>query len=192
MKNIIIYGGAFNPPTLAHESIILSCFDIARRTNAEIWIIPSGNRSDKIIQSDRYTRLAYLDAMITSLDQKDIPVEVLTHELDRDIDVETYDTVLELQLAHPNMQFHWVFGIDSVDSMGQWKNGHWLLQNLNILAVKRNGAIHTSPAVNISYINVDVPNISSTEVRQLIAKNQPIDGLVSKPVRKVIKNTSLF
>ncbi|MGB4966675.1 MAG: hypothetical protein WBO35_00560 [Candidatus Saccharimonadales bacterium] len=46
-RTILIFGGAFNPPTLAHEAIIrqwssMPGFD-------EIWLTPSGSRTDKHI-----------------------------------------------------------------------------------------------------------------------------------------------
>jgi nicotinic acid mononucleotide adenylyltransferase len=36
MKQAIIYGGAFNPPTLAHHAILQACFDFAQKNHADL------------------------------------------------------------------------------------------------------------------------------------------------------------
>jgi|GEM_PF-3241881 len=40
-KNTIIYGGAFNPPTRAHQAILQACIDYAEQlsVDAEVWLM---------------------------------------------------------------------------------------------------------------------------------------------------------
>jgi nicotinic acid mononucleotide adenylyltransferase len=78
----IIYGGAFNPPTLAHKAILEACAKVAKRHNGEVWVMPSGDRTDKEIPVSRDTRMTYIDALIRDIDARDIPITVTTIELD--------------------------------------------------------------------------------------------------------------
>lgn len=45
----IIYGGAFNPPTLSHVAILQAVLEFAEPTQSEVWVMPSGTRLDKAI-----------------------------------------------------------------------------------------------------------------------------------------------
>lgn len=182
----IIYGGAFNPPTLAHVAILNACAEYARTADTparkEIWVMPSGDRSDKTIGVDTDTRLQYVEAMIADARTGKIPTASVTTELERSRDVETFDTVIELEAAHPDRSFTWVFGADSTETMAQWKEGEWLLENLRILAVEREGSRMNPLAKRAVALTVPSLAVSSTMVRQRMAGGQALDDLVSPHV----------
>lgn len=182
----IVYGGAFNPPTLAHVAILNACADYARTADTpmrkEIWVMPSGDRSDKTIGIDTDTRLQYVEAMITDARTEGIPTTPVTTELERTSNVETFDTVMELEAAHPDRSFTWVFGADSTETMAQWKEGEWLLENLRILAVEREGSYVNPLAKRALALTVPSLAVSSTMVRQRMAGGQALDDLVSPNV----------
>lgn len=186
-KEVIIYGGAFNPPTLAHIAITKACIEYAKEQNAEIWLMPSGNRSDKTITTSRHQRLRYLDAMIADVAEPDVPIRVLTDELDRVDETETFDTVCQLAATYPNVNQTWVFGADSVATMHSWKEGDWLAHNLSMLVFKRLGSAATfAPAHNIHLVNVDTPPVSSTQVRAALRHGDDISELVGNHVRELL------
>lgn len=186
-KSTIIFGGSFNPPTIAHERILQACVDYAQNINADIWIMPSGNRTDKQISTSRAFRIKYLMAMIKSVGGTDI--SIITTELDREIYVETYDTLQRLQVDYPDRDFLWVYGADSIETMAVWKEGHWLLDNLDILVVRRNGSTIHPMAKKVTVLDVDIPDgISSTVVRKCLNDGAPFDHLVSVHVKKHLNN----
>lgn len=65
-KNTIIYGGAFNPPTRAHQAILQACIDYAEQlsVDAEVWLMPSGDRVDKKIEASYADRLELLSSSV--------------------------------------------------------------------------------------------------------------------------------
>ena len=67
MKQAIIYGGAFNPPTLAHQEIMQQCVSIAKKMTAEVWVLPSGDRADKKIEGSIGNRLQLVEALCRSV-----------------------------------------------------------------------------------------------------------------------------
>jgi nicotinate-nucleotide adenylyltransferase len=175
----IIYGGAFNPPTLAHIAILQACVDYARPRGAEVWVMPSGDRSDKTIPTPRVRRLAYIGAMLDDVQSDGVPMSIITDELDRPTEVETYDTVVELADTYPDRRMTWVFGADSTETMGEWKNGDWLLEHLDKIIIERVGSTVNDLAKRATILNVVPPNVSSTEVRRRLTTGEAIDDVVS-------------
>lgn len=185
-RETVIYGGAFNPPTLAHMAILRACFEYAEANNADVWIMPSGNRRDKIIAVSRERRLGYIDALIrdAARNEKDI-ARVVRNELERTVSVETIDTVRELQAAYPNRTFTFVFGADSTETMEEWHEGSLLLDTLPILVVEREGSRINPKARYAKPLQVTAPNVSSTQVRSFLEQGKPVDGLVSPSVAQL-------
>lgn len=182
----IIYGGAFNPPTLAHEMILQACVDEARERGADVWVMPSGDRADKTIAVERATRLGYIAAMLDDLDTEGVAIKVITNELDREVAVETFDTVIELESENPERELVWVFGADSTETMGEWKNGDWLLENIRMLVIEREGSKINPLAKRALAMTVITPPISSTNVRERLLVGEPIDGYVGSAVAALL------
>ena len=45
MRNIALYGGAFDPPHIGHIKLIRSLVDV--KGIDEVWLMPCGDRNDK-------------------------------------------------------------------------------------------------------------------------------------------------
>ena len=186
-KETIIYGGAFNPPTLAHLAILNSCIEYAQINEADVWVLPSGDRTDKTIATPRETRMAYVEAMIEDADVSAFETQVVSTELDREVLIETYDTVKELQREHPDRNFTFVFGADSTETMASWKGGEELLETLSMLLVSRPGSVINPMARHAVRMNVHTPDTSSTQVRALIAEGATVDHLVGRSVAQLLQ-----
>ena len=93
MQETIIYGGAFNRPTLAHQAILQACVDYAEPRNAEIWLLPSASRVDKTIEVGRSERIEFCEALLRDVMSRTVRLGIETTELDRTQLTETYDTV---------------------------------------------------------------------------------------------------
>ena len=182
----IIYGGAFNPPTIAHQSILSACSDLAYSMNGEVWLLPSGNRTDKTISIPNSVRLDFLEAMRQEDNLTDL-IQVKELELERTIAVETYDTMQELNTLYPDREFFWVFGADSTQTMHQWENGDWIVDNANIIAVNRIGYEINNLIKNIIPLNVSPVEMSSTLVRQRAILGESLDDLVIPSVKEIIR-----
>ena len=182
----IIYGGAFNPPTLAHIAILQACVDYARPRGADVWVMPSGARTDKPDQFDTGRRLAYVAAMIEDVETSGVTTEIYTEELERTVPVETFETVLELNDTYPDREFTWVFGADSTETMPDWREGEWLLENLSMLVLERDG--HTINPLAKRAVALTIPHmtISSTDVRNGLAEGKDVSPLVSPRIFSLI------
>lgn len=186
VKKIIIYGGAFNPPTKAHQAILQSTISYAEQVQAEIWLMPSGERPDKTIAIDIDTRIAMCRALIQSVSSPSVNIHLYTSELVAKVQTNTYETVSQLQKKHPLHEFIWLFGADSIMTMPRWPKGRQLIKSLDMLIVPRPGVPLATLPPRAKLININTDDMSSTMVRQAIANNKPYKHLLPKEVHRVI------
>ena len=177
-KETIIYGGAFNPPTLAHQAILQACVNHAETIDADVWLLPSGNRSDKTIEVPVERRLDMLRALSRDVVRRSVQIDILTTELERQIPTETIDTVQELNATYPGTRFSWVFGSDSVETMPSWRGGQWMMDNLPMLIVERPGSPVRTLGHPPTILPIPASTANSSEVRKRMAHNLSIDELV--------------
>ncbi len=187
-KETIIYGGAFNPPTRAHQSILQACIDYAEPRSADVWLLPSASRMDKTIEVTRAKRLAYCRALAQDIVCRTVSIDIVTLELDARSLTETYTTVQQLALEYPNRDFTWVFGADSVATMEQWTYGEWLRDNLNMLVVERPGYTAQTLGARAARLVVDAGDMSSTELRRRMAAGEPYEELVAPSVARILSD----
>lgn len=186
-KDTIIFGGAFNPPTLAHVQILSKVLEYARTHDADVWLIPSGNRKDKTIPVPRARRLALIDAMRRDAGAREGEVYVYTAELERTVPVETIDTLAELEANYPDRRFIFVCGADSTETMRSWRGGEYLLAELPMLVVARDGSrIHPDARLAEELVIPDLTPTSSTEVRTLLGDGRSVAHLVSPRVHEML------
>lgn len=186
-----IYGGAFNPPTLAHQQITQHIVDYARKSNSGVVLLPSGNRSDKTINTPLETRLEYLKAMIDDVEKGSTPIRIETTELYRPRQIQTYETAIELQLKSPKDRLVWVFGSDSFNSMPEWENGDWLIENLPMLIIERPGyEIDKNLYTNQEKIIIQkIASTSSTELREKITNGNDYKNIVGSNVHRLLSQS---
>lgn len=188
---IVVYGGAFNPPTIAHQAILQECVKYAEAHETEVWLLPSGERRDKHINATRETRLQYIDAMIADVDNPNsVPMKILTSELDRPVNVETYDTLTELNSLYPEYEFVWVFGADSTQTMLDWKEGQWLMDNVSMLLIERPGSVVNPAVKNWEPLKVPSLDVSSTQLRSLLAEGKDFRHMVTTSVHQLLMQTT--
>lgn len=191
-KKIIIYGGAFNPPTKAHAAILQALVHEAQRTNSEIWVIPSGERPDKTIDITNDTRIALCAALIKSVESHNITIKIIDFELAASTETNTLKSSQNLQKKYPNFTFTWVFGSDSIKTMRTWPGGNELYASLHMLVVTRPGIHLTSLPPHARHMEVQLSPMSSTEVRDRLKNGHSVHHLTPEHVTKLLKQTSLY
>ena len=183
MKQIIIYGGAFNPPTLAHLAIAKECKRYAEQIGAELWIMPSGPRPDKTISTNPELRQKLIKAFVQDLG-KNIRIEFF--EMNKSGLTETRITRAYLKTMYPDTHFIWVYGADSLGTMREWKNGVEIWNQDHMYIFNRPGyTIDEVPPFGI-VCGVDGPAISSTLVRARITSGETYAELVPVHVCAVL------
>ncbi len=189
-KGILVYGGAFNPPTAAHADII----EQARLLNDydEIWVMPSRSRTDKQNILDQQERTIMLKKMIDEVFDDNSNIVVSDFELRLPGPSATHLTFGVLFDQYPEYEFTYLVGEDSIASIREWKESEWLLENIKWLICSRGNEDIVDWPRAFKYLNNDSMDVSSTLVRNNIRQNLPVDGLVCSSVYRHIIRRGLY
>jgi nicotinate-nucleotide adenylyltransferase len=191
-KNILIYGGAFNPPTVAHAAIIDSA--LSENQFSEIWLMPSKDRSDKVIGVPDSLRVKMLETLIEEcFYQYKHRIGISRFELNLPGKTETYETMQLLAHEYPNLNFTWLIGADSWLTMPKWEHGAELVKDGHWLIIDREGyPLGTLPSNARVIKSLFSTCLSSTVVRQRVSDNLSAMPYVVKGVDKIITKNSLY
>jgi nicotinate-nucleotide adenylyltransferase len=193
MKKILIYGGSFNPPTLAHVALIkiaLSMPDFDA-----VWLMPSKDRLDKSISTPAQVRTKMLQTMIDDFYPKgNARLLISGIEINLPGKTNTQKTVKELAKKFPNFHFTWLIGMDSWLAMDSWVNGATLKRTGDWLVSTRGSYDTPWLPKNARLIKLTGPELtmSSSQVRNLCAQHLAVDSLVSPGVNKFIHDHNLY
>jgi nicotinate-nucleotide adenylyltransferase len=189
MKKVILYGGAFNPPTIAHTKVLEACIAYADTIDAEVWLLPSGTRKDKSIITTHGDRLELAEALVRSANGKD-RVKICAYELDRPGLTQTHVTRSHLRESYPDTEFIWVFGSDSIVSMRSlWIEGDRLWNELEMLIVRRPGCPLGDLPPKAEVLEIETQNVSSTLVRECIQSGKDYSMYVSSEVYTTLQKS---
>lgn len=160
ISNVAVYGGAFNPPTFAHEVVART---VTAVTGYTVWMMPCYQHKfgkDLLPCQERIHMLR--DTVEHTY------ARVSTWELDHKHTGSTYDMMVRLRETCPNVQFHVVIGADNYLCLDKWENGDKLSAEFPMIIINRHGYEMEIPNQH-RLIPLLVPTLSSTEVRQAIA-----------------------
>jgi nicotinate-nucleotide adenylyltransferase len=192
-KRIIVFGGSFSPPTLAHEAIIRECLELPGYD--ELWLLPSGNRTDKNIAVTHSHQLAMLSLLKQVVFTDEPRIRIDEREVRRTIATETDDSYRELREQNPGVDFQFVYGADSYATIRLWQNGTYLANHLPVLIVPRPGSDMPAESAHVHHLKPLSPlieNISSTAVRNALQAGQNVDASVPAAIAGYLDTHNLF
>jgi len=132
LKKIGLFGGTFDPVHNGHVSIARSFMNSG--VIDELWILltpnPPHKKDGKQVQYS--SRLAMLNNAFA-----DLPVTILTIENDLPKPSYTFQTIRHLKKEHPNYEFYFCMGEDSLAQFDTWKFFKEILEEANLLVAKR-------------------------------------------------------
>jgi nicotinate-nucleotide adenylyltransferase len=189
---VAIFGGTFDPPTRAHEAIIDTA--LKRTEIDELWVMPSGNRTDKPKMMPQEDRLTMLRLMKNETFQDEDRVTITDFEMRLPQPTQTSQTLEALKQAYPEHSFWFIFGADSYYDMPQWRDGERLQKELGMLLVPRSG--YEMPVadnvVALSEQPEHLRDVSSTQVREKARLHQDISCFVCKAVASFLQRQHYY
>ncbi len=128
---IIVFGGAFNPPTKAHLEIY---HHVQKELAPEKFIfLPVSSLYTKRSLASNQHRLQMLRLMIDGLDN----AEISTIEFDDSDYSGTYQSLIRLQEHYPNQELCFLVGADNLPTLDKWINANSLLTEFRFVVVNR-------------------------------------------------------
>lgn len=203
-QNILLFGGSFDPPHLAHVALPQQA---AQLIGADlIAYIPAGRAPHKLDQqqTDPQHRLAMLRLALA--DQPGaVPTVVLTDEIDRGPGEPSYtvDTLETLsKRVDPGATLRLLIGADQLRIFDSWREPDRVVELAEPVVMVRppDTKVALLDSLSIEHceawakrlIETDQLDISSTEIRQQAATGQPGDASICDAVAAYIQQHDLY
>lgn len=186
-----IYSGSFDPIHTGHA--ILANY-IARAGAAdEVWILVTPHNPIK--PHEAMASDAHRMAMARLVAARSEGVKASDFELRLPRPTYSYRTLRALAAAYPQHQFRIIVGADNYVSFHRWRDAERIRAEFGIIVYPRPGVEIEAAALppNVVYL-AEAPRveISSTQVRELLAKRCRVDFLVPCPVADYIREHALY
>jgi nicotinate-nucleotide adenylyltransferase len=179
---IALFGGSFNPPHVAHQMVALYVLETAGVD--QVWFVPCWKHPfhKPLAPFENRLRMCELAA-------KGLGGRARVTEIERTIGgpSRTLNTVRRLRKLHPQHTFSLIIGSDLVDEVPTWYRTEQLQAIVSFVVVGRRGAKGAA-----EHTAVTMPEVSSTEVRQLLRTGKSAEGLVPRTVLDYIYRHGLY
>jgi nicotinate-nucleotide adenylyltransferase len=187
-EKIGFFGGCFNPPTNTH--IDLANKLIKNEIIERVIFVPVGNYYQKqnlASAEDRYNMLKIATDGYTNLGVEDIDV----NSQDKLYAVDTFKLI---ENKYPDKDIYFIMGADNFQKMPLWKNYNEIIKKYKFVVIERLKYSEVNNTNNniIYYKTNPTVDISSTQIRNMIACNKDTNQLLNKNVIEYIKNKKLY
>ncbi|EKX73327.1 cytidylyltransferase domain containing protein [Theileria equi strain WA] len=132
---VLLFCGAFDPITKAH--MLMLELSIKTRAFEEIWIMPSGDRTDKKYRASDEDRIAMCNIVVDIYKAQFPKLQVSRFEMDKNETIDTYFTIKDLQAQYPDRDFYFFLGSDILPSMFEWPYADELIKIAKFLIAYR-------------------------------------------------------
>jgi nicotinate-nucleotide adenylyltransferase len=189
-QKIGIFGGTFDPVHIGH--IITTRFVLEQRKLDRIVFIPCNISPLKtnINSTTSEHRLNMLKLAVENHPQFDFS----DYEIQKGEVSFTFDTLCEMQKKYSEIEL--IIGYDNLVLFDKWKNPDGIFDITKVVVMKRHGTSAEKPTNKYfdKAIILDTPSIeiSSTEIRERVKNNLPIDFLVPEKVKEYIYQNKLY
>lgn len=194
-----IFGGTFNPPHLAHLNI---AEDFSGRLNFDkLIIIPTYQPPHKQAQSlaDGEDRLEMCRLLFDAEN-----TEISDMEIRRQGKSYTYDTLCQLEEKYPGAELYLIIGSDMLLSFHKWYRYEDILRKCTLCVLTRESDIDNAHMKDyaietlglgegdIVFSSLEPTVLSSTRIREMVAKGEDVSSLTGEKVWAYIKEKRLY
>ena len=188
---LVVFGGSFNPPTIAH-------YQIAKHVNQQLaceqfFFLPVGNQYPKKGLVDSVHRIRMLNLVCQQLEA----TAVCQLETNCERVLTTFDTLKLLQKQYLNQEIAFVIGADNLKQLKTWTEFEKLVKAFKLIVFKRND-LDVEAMIQTEFANLQHQfiilesfgqmNVSSSLYRESLAN----EHLVLPEVSVYVKTHKLY
>ncbi len=185
-SKIGLFGGSFNPVHVGHIALARQLRTLAQLD--EVWLTVSPQnplkQKDGSLLDDEL-RFAMLQLALKDEDH----LVASDYELHLPRPSYTWNTLQHLKEDYPQHTFTLLIGGDNWQLFPRWYRGDDILRNHRIVVYPRRGsridASQLPPQVTLAHTGL--LDISSTEIRERVARGEPIEGLVPAAIEPWVR-----
>ncbi|MDY3766241.1 MAG: NADAR domain-containing protein [Lachnospiraceae bacterium] len=200
-QNIIVMGGSFNPPTIAHLKIVQAAMDAVHAEKGYLVPVSHAYLKRKMVKAGEGhmclsdgVRLAMLEAMC----KEDSRIAIYTEEMEEPFAI-TYETMSTMQELYPEANLFFVAGADKIGLIEEFTRKSDFLERFKVAVFARN---NENPMEEIrsyenllpyqnSFVIVNQPEgiemISSTAVRRHMFDIETVANMLHPDVVPILK-----
>lgn len=186
-KQVGILGGNFNP---VHNAHLVVADQVRQQLGLDkVLLMPEYEppHVDAKWTIAEHHRLKMLELAIEGIEG----LEIETIELERKGISYTYDTMLLLNERDPDTDYYFIIGADMVDYLPKWHRIDDLVEIVQFVGVQR-PRYKAGTSYPVIWVDVPLMDISSSMVRDFVAKGRTPNFMLPKPVLDYIKKEGLY
>ena len=189
-----LLGGTFDPPHNGHLALARTAMDALGLDR--LVVVPVGEAPHKPVGTDAETRFRLAEAAFADLPH----TELSRVELERPGPSYTVDTAAWAEEEY-GADVLLLLGADEFADFPTWREPDRLLEHVRLAVATRPGIPHDRlEAVRaaledpdrVAFFELEPIPISSRDLRERVARGEPIDGLVPPAVGRVIEEAGLY
>lgn len=187
-----IFGGSFDPIHIGHA--IIAQHIISSGAVDRLWFMVSPVNPLKV---GNVRQVADTDRlrMVEMVSRPMEGVETSAFEFSMPKPSYTIDTLNALQIKFPDDEFYLVIGADNWEVFDRWRASEEILAKYHVLIYPRLGhevVISDQLKDRVTLIDAPVIELSSTEIRERLAKGQSVRYYVPDDVQEYIERKQLY
>lgn len=179
MKQVVLFGGSFNPIHLGHLALAKAVLD--QQMAEEVWFMVSPQNPLKPQEGllDEQLRLKLVRKAIE--DYSRLYASDFEFSLSRPS--YTWQTLEALEKTYPHYRFSLLIGADNWACFTRWARWQDLLFHYDFIVYPRAGfPLSTSLPPRVHRLEAPRHEVSSTEIRKAIAQGQDVTNLLPKAI----------
>jgi nicotinate-nucleotide adenylyltransferase len=180
---LVLFGGTFDP--IHHAHLILARDALEQLAADRVVFIPAAISPHKLTRIPAPPQLRR--EMVAAALEGEPRFVLDDQELHRPGPSYTYDTVVAVRARHPGAEILYLVGHDNLAALGTWHRYEELKALVQFVVLQRSGQL--TPGLSVLQRRLD---ISSTDVRERVARGVSIRYLVPESVRIIIEQNHLY
>ena len=177
-----LLGGTFNPPHNGHVALARAA---ERQFGDEVIVLVAARPGHKDVELDAETRLALARAAFP----------------ENDVELDPYERTVDMLDAGRWIDPLFLIGADEFCDFLEWKDPEGVLARARLAVAMRPGyprerlervLAQLSHPERVQFFEIEPLPISSRELRERIARGEPVDGLVPAAVAALMRSRGLY
>lgn len=184
----VIFGGSFDPIHVGHLSLASEV--VASGLAGEVWFLvsPQNPHKEACRLSDENVRMQMVQLAIEGNEK----FKASDFEFTLPRPSYTINTLSALEKAFPDREFVLLIGADNWEKFDRWYRHEEILARYEIIVYPRENSLKPELPAGVTWLSAKLHDVSSTQIRELVAKGGSISGLVSPAVEMFINRNKLY
>ena len=184
----VIFGGSFDPIHVGHLSLASEV--VASGLAGEVWFLvsPQNPHKEACRLSDENVRMQMVRLAIEGNEK----FKASDFEFTLPRPSYTINTLSALEKAFPDREFVLLIGADNWEKFDRWYRHEDILARYEIIVYPRENSLKPELPAGVTWLSAKLHDVSSTQIRELVAKGCSISGLVVSAVQVFIDKNNLY